>query len=219
MRISTKTTIFLSAATLLVGALATGLTGACGSSSSSSSPDLTSLCNQYCGRCNNVSAGLATVAICANCSAFSGSMSKCSNESAIAQAAQACANMSTCSASESCFERSVPQCQGGGGSSGSATGGGSGGGNTGATGGAGGHATGATGGTPGSAGNGGAADCSACAKAAACCTAEAGLTNQPSISCSMLSVAQCNADGTTSTAQTCQTLVQAGAALGLAACQ
>ena len=60
---------------------------------------------------------LTTAALCANCAAFSSSMSSCSNQSAITQAAQACANMSTCTASESCFETNIPDCQGGGGSS------------------------------------------------------------------------------------------------------
>ncbi|MFL5304730.1 MAG: hypothetical protein ACJ8F1_05930 [Polyangia bacterium] len=211
MRISTKT-ISLMAGSLFVVGLAAGTNTGCGSSSSS--PNLTGICNQYCAKCNGASADLTTAALCANCAAFSSSMSSCSNQSAITQAAQACANMSTCTASESCFETDIPDCQGGGGSSGSATGG-TGGAQTGATGGAGGHTT----TTTGAAGNGGTADCSVCAKAAACCTAEAALTNQPATSCSMFSVAMCNAGSTTSTAQNCQTIVQGGAALSLPACQ
>ncbi|HSS38228.1 MAG TPA: hypothetical protein VLT58_05615, partial [Polyangia bacterium] len=173
------------------------------------------LCMQGCQKCD-ADAGATYVQLCnSGCTSMANTMAHCSNESAIASAAKTCVDMSTCDAITTCIQTSLPACEGGGGgSSGTGTGGAHAG-----TGGAGGHATGATGGTTGSAGNGGTADCSGCAKASACCAAEAALSGSSSASCSMFSVAKCNAGDTTSTADNCQTIVQVGASAGLAACQ
>jgi hypothetical protein len=110
--------------------------------------------------------------------------------------------MSTCTASESCFETDVPDCEGGGGSSGSGAAGGA---RGGGTGGSGGHGTGASGGTTGAAGNGGTADCSVCDKAKTCCTA-LGL----GASCDSYSAATCSASGDAATyASICQQVLTA----------
>lgn len=212
MRISTKT-ISLMAGSLFVVGLAAGTNVGCGSSS-----DNVSLCNQTCEKeisCLGDAAatfGLTKASCMSECMKANNS-STCTNASTIASDFQACLKMSDCTDFDNCIQ-AVPECTGAanGGSSGTHTGGSSG---TG-SGAAGGHAT---GGTTGAAGNGGTADCSVCSKASACCAAEAALSGQSAASCSALSVAKCNAGDTTSTAANCQTIVQAGAALSLPACQ
>jgi hypothetical protein len=219
MRISTRT-FSVMAGCLFVLSLSAGVIGGCGGGSSA--PSFSSLCMEYCNKCE-VDAGATYLQVCkSTCTTQANQMATCSNESAIANAAQSCINMSSCSAVDTCLQ-SLPDCQsgGGGGSSGTHTGGTSGG--TG-TGGVGGHpGGGATGGTTGAAGNGGGtADCSICTKANTCCTALAAAYPQAiSASDCTLSTANCTATGASSAGyvQTCQVVLTEGQALSVAACQ
>ncbi len=199
---------FLTASLFAIGIVAAG----CGGSSSSDST-LTTVCNQYCAKCNTAGAGLATVGFCANCSGFSGSTSKCTNESAIASAVQSCANMSTCSASETCFETGIPDCAG-------SSNGGTGTGGTSGTG-TGGHASTGSGGSSGIGGSSGTADCSACDKfvSSGCCAAFLTMEGDSSAGsdCAPLQSA-CSSTGS-SAVSTCQQGLTAGAALNIAACK